>query len=539
MRSLLAATALFILIAVAITWPQAARLATHASDHHDVYFNMWRFAWFSHALTAPGVDLLDGNIFFPEQNTLTFSDALPVAAATAMPLSWLGFPPVLVHNLVLLSGILLSAVSMFVLVRALTRNAAAATTAGVVFGFASYRFEHYMHMELQWTVWIPLSFWALHRVRTSARWRDGAALGVFVALQFLSSIYYGIYLVLLLAIIVLCVLLVDSWRKRPITGQMTAFGLSAIVALTLCLPYALPYLATRPAVGDRSIDEVKRYSAQPSSYLAASSSNRLFGAVTERFGAPEKRLFPGAVATVLAVICLVWRRSGALIYLVGLGAAFELSLGSNGFIYPLLYEHAPGFASLRAPARLGVFVLFFLAVLAGFGHAALAERLPRRTARALAALIWIVMAAEYWVAPLPLATFYNKPPALYAWLALQPRGVVAELPMPRADRLPADDAEYTYMSTFHWHQLVNGYSGYYPPSYLRTLERLRRFEPGRSVDVLRRTGVTYVIVHASSWNPEQSAAAAEILMKEPGVAVIGRFDDGRGVATVFRIQPAR
>ena len=28
---------------------------------------------------------------------------------------------------------------------------------------------------------------------------------------------------------------------------------------------------------------------------------------------------------------------------------------------------------------------------------------------------------------------------------------------------------YMYFSTFHWHKLVNGYSGFSPPSYARLL----------------------------------------------------------------------
>ena len=195
---------LFVVVAVVVSWPQAAYLATHASDHHDVYFNMWRFAWFAHAAADPGAALLDGNIFFPERNTLTFSDAMPVPAVCALPLLWLGLQPVLVHNIVLFAGILLSAMGIFVLARSLTGSAAAGATAGIVFAFAPYRFEHFWHMELQWTVWMPWAFWALERIRQSGRWRDGVALGIFVGLQFLSSIYYGIYLCVLMAIAVVC-----------------------------------------------------------------------------------------------------------------------------------------------------------------------------------------------------------------------------------------------------------------------------------------------------------------------------------------------
>ncbi len=83
---------------------------------------------------------------------------------------------------------------MFVLVNRLTRNRAAGVIAGIIFAFAPYRFEHYMHMELQWTIWMPLALWAVHRTIDSGRWQHGLQAGVFVALQMLSSVYYGIFL---------------------------------------------------------------------------------------------------------------------------------------------------------------------------------------------------------------------------------------------------------------------------------------------------------------------------------------------------------
>ena len=63
-----------------MTWPQVAYLARAAPQHQDVYFNMWRFGWIAHALVDRAARVLDGNIFYPEPRTLTFSDAMPVEA---------------------------------------------------------------------------------------------------------------------------------------------------------------------------------------------------------------------------------------------------------------------------------------------------------------------------------------------------------------------------------------------------------------------------------------------------------------------------
>ncbi len=68
---------------------------------------------------------------------------------------------------------MLSAAGIAVLARSLTGSLTAGVTAGIVFAFAPYRFEHYMHMELQWTVWIPWTFWALHRTLEPASVASG------------------------------------------------------------------------------------------------------------------------------------------------------------------------------------------------------------------------------------------------------------------------------------------------------------------------------------------------------------------------------
>ena len=64
------AVGLFVALTAAMTWPQALHLATHASMHKDVYFNMWRLEWFAHALTTQPARLFDANVFYPEKGTL-------------------------------------------------------------------------------------------------------------------------------------------------------------------------------------------------------------------------------------------------------------------------------------------------------------------------------------------------------------------------------------------------------------------------------------------------------------------------------------
>jgi hypothetical protein len=532
---LLAVLALFTLVTAAMTWPQALSLSSRATPHQDVYFNMWRLRWFAHALTTPSVRLFNANIFYPEPATLALSDAMIVEGVVAAPLLWARTPPVLVHNLMMLGAIVLSGVAMFALARHLTGSRAAGVLAGLVFAFAPYRVEHLMHMELQWAMWSPLAFLALHRTFETGKWKYGLATGGLIALQMLSSIYYGIFLATLLGLGALLLLARD--RSVPLRRVLPPLVGGAVLAAAISAAYAVPYSRAHARVGDRSAIDVTAFSARPSSYLAATPGNWLYGAArTSRVG-PERRLFPGAIPVLLAIAGLLLQVPSrrAIVYLLLLVAAFEASLGFRGYSYAFLYDHVAAFRVLRATARLGIFVLLFVGVLAAYGYQALARARGPAARAVLAGVLALAVLVEY-RATFPLTTFANTAPPIYRILARQPPGVVAEFPVPRADALPGDEAEYAYMSTFHWFPLVNGYSGNYPPSFIERLDRLEDFPGPRSMAQLRRDGVTYVIVHGSAYPGEAFGELRGRLDATGALVELGAFDDAEGHAVLYRFR---
>ena len=531
----LAVAGLFALLTAAMTWPQALHLGSRATPHHDVYFNMWRLRWFAHALTTSPARLFDGNIFHPERLTLAYSDAMLVEGIVAAPLLWAGLSPVLVHNLLLLGAIAASGLAMCALARYLTGSLGAGLIAGAVFAFAPYRFEHFMHMELQWTMWMPLAFLALHRTFDTGKWKYGLATGGCIALQMLSSIYYGIFLATLIGLGALLLMARD--RKVALPRALLRLTAGAALAAAVSAVYAVPYLQVRARVGERSGEEVIRYSAKPANYLAATSSNRLYGRATAARGRDERRLFPGAIPAVLAIVGLLLRPPSrrAIVYLLLLVAAFETSLGAYGHVYPWLYDHVAPYRGLRVPARLGVFVLMFLAVLAAYGYQALVDRRRATVRYALVTLLTLGLVAEYHV-NLTLSEFANTAPPIYRVLRTQPRGIVAELPMPLGGSLPGHDAEYSYLSTFHWFPLVNGYSGTYPPSYLARLDAVQNFPDQRSIMQLRRDNVTYVMVHGYAYTEVAFRELRDRIAMGSDLVELAAFDDIGGHAVLYRLR---
>ena len=164
--------------------------------------------------------------------------------------------------------------------------------------------------------------------------------------------------------------------------------------------------ASHSSVLDQN-EQIVMFSARPSSYRAATDTNYLYGDRSARIGRPERRLFPGVLPLLLAVVGLLLYAPAnhALMYLIGLATAFEMSLGLKGYTFRFLYQHVPAFDGLRAPARLGIFVVFFLALLAAYGQTALqkgsghthAARAHRRHPGGATSGVW--------VAPLPLTPY--------------------------------------------------------------------------------------------------------------------------------------
>jgi hypothetical protein len=507
-------------LTVLMTYPQIRVLDRGVSvDVGDPLLSTWRLEWIAHQLPRDPLHLFNANIFHPEPNTLAYSDAMLIPGLTAAPLVWLGVPPVLVHNLLLLSGFVFSGAAMFLLMWSLTRHVAASLLAGFVFAFLPFRFVHYAHLELQMTQWMPLCLWALHRTIKHGRLRDGLLTGGFLAAQTLSSWYYGIFLATYL-LPVAAALLAGSRREqaRRAIRQLAAGG---VLAAVLIGPLTLPYFHARHVVGERPISEIEFYSATPLNYLAAHPRNALLGSLTTRWGGQERELFQGIVVPLIALVALWPPLSRARLgYALALALAFEISLGFNGSLYPWLHAHVLPYRGLRVPARMGMLVGLSLAILVGYGAARLLARPRSRRAAVVTFAVMVALVVGEERSRLVLKNVWTRPPDVYARIPRE-SDVVINLPFVAYD--VSIEPYYEYFSTFHWHQIVNGYSGFMPPWYPRLAEAMARFPDDLTIAELRRHGVTFVIVHGAFYSPAVYERLVERMDQSADLVPDGRF----------------
>lgn len=201
-------------------------------------------------------------------------------------------------------------------------------------------------------------------------------------------------------------------------------------------------------------------------------------------------------------------------------------LGFDG-PYLWLYQHVPGFDGLRVPARCAMVAYVFLAVLAGYGLAAL-DRLGRGG-------LWMALAGglfllEATAVPVTIGRTWGdagvmrpegqvaigaEAPPVYRHLATLPPGVVvAEFPF----GYPSWELRYVFYSSVHHHRLVNGYSGGFPQSYMAAAARLKAplQAPDAAWEALESAGVTHVIVHRGGMARRQARAMLAWLEQRGG-----------------------
>lgn len=530
----LSVAALFVALTIAMTWPQARHMGTQVYDADDPLLSIWRISWIAHILPLNPAQLFNGNIFYPEPRTLAYTDSVLLQGLAGAPLIWAGISNVVVYNLLLLGSMALSGWAMWRYALHLTGHHAASLLAGVIFAFVPYRFDHYHHLELQATFFLPLTLLYLDRALESGSKRDVWLTTMCFLGQVYTCIYYSVFLMTAAAPIALVRLARSSpdVRKR----FLIALGPAALAAVVLAAPYGYAYVLNRETLGERLDRDVLLYSATFENYFATSEFNTLYG-WTRPFGQPERLLFPGVIALALAGVGLSRFDRNRITLVVAGVIGFIISFGLHSVFYEPLRMAFVAYRGLRAPARASILVFLALSALAAFGFARLTRGRSARSTWIAAAVVLAGLLGEYHTAMVSWFMIPNPPSAVYRWLAEQPRSVVIEIPFARADRLHAiADGLYMYNSTKHWQPIVNGYSGFFPKSFYQLSGSMAAFPDENSIGYLKRRGVDLIIVHGALLGPDDFGATTAALLARPDIEAVAQFDERMGQDAVFRLR---
>ena len=504
----LASLGLFVLLAVMHTWPLATapgRLSRN--DTADTVHKEWILAWDAHQLAHDPWHLFDANIFYPERDTLAYSDHLLVQGIMGAPLFWSGASPVLVYNLLLIAGLALTGWTTSLVVERWTGNRLAGILSGSLMAFNALTLTRFPELHDQHLEFFPLALWALDRLLTTPRLAYAAHLAGWFVLQALTCGYLFVFTSLSLVAAVAA--RPADWagpRFRRVAGLLL---LSAIVAGLALTPFLVPYLRVSREHGfTRSMAEVSEYSAQFTDYLA--TGGRLHFSLWSQQFFNRDALFPGLIASGLALTALVggvaWRDRRARMAVAFGVVAFAVSFGPGFPLYEPLCRVFPIMAGIRGAVRSGQLCLAAIAILAGFGWVLLQRRLERR-AIAIGIVLLVGAHLEALRAPIQYRDFQGISP-IFDNLKTSDRKVIACFPFPRPHEV-FQNVDCMLASTRFWQPIINGYSSFIPESYHRAAAALDAFPQGTTLHYLKQLGVTHVIVFTDKLSAPRLAHLSE------------------------------
>lgn len=529
----------FLALAVASTWPLVSRFDSAIPRGQEKaatvpLFNLWTVWWNADRVSALWSDYWDAPIFAPAENAFALSESQPVTGIVA-PAVWLSESRALPYNVYLLLVLTANGWCGSLLIRSWTGSRLAG-----LWGGAALSLLPFVHWQLGVLQLISLSgiLLTLHFLRRFFRDHkliDAALTGASIGFCYLSCNYYGYQLGLVL--LLSWPLLLRRMRQTSRLRQLiVGLILCTVTAGSLIFPIASVQLSkAADNEWDRERDLVARLSATQDDYWRSAWRGPLADGNSE---APRYPLSPGLACLVLAAAGVITglrhreTRSFTLFLLAFVAVAAQLSLGPGWVLwderpFEYLAEWLPGLSAVRSPHRFAVLVQIACVGLAG---ASFVRRSPDVTSPAsetsdVARDIplpeeqfgsgnrWrlLISGTHIGLAVAVLVEVWPARPELYAmpefqqerpwieWLQTETAAdePVASLPFPTGRGVSdyQDSAVAMLWGTYHRRPLANGYSGFFPDSFIQLKRDVQGFPDNRSVQALHRAGVRWCVVH--------------------------------------------
>lgn len=523
-RQILAAVA-YLVLAIASTWPLASALSSHLPLGMEKaatvpMFNVWTVWWNADRAAAGYGGYWDAPMFYPTRNVFAFSEPMPLSVVAA-PIIWITGNRILAYNCLLFIALWLNGWVAFHLLRRLHCHWLVAMAGGAMMEILPLVHSWIGVLQLVPVFGILWAFLALYQFGRKPTVSGSVLLGTALSVTYLMCAYNGLVLMFLLLVCGGWLAGNRIWQRK----MWTALYPGVLVCVVLCLPVVL---GQYQAIAENGFNRPESYLAGLSAHLAdycAPPWPQLIridplAAMAECAGF---KLCPGWIKSALMMIGIIWglgsrwRRNWTLFCLTVLVAAFLLSLGPGLQVagwkpYMVLVHYVPGFGQVRNVFRSAVFVQVAVALLAAMGLQAGVvyirrhiRRVPvRRAAAGVLAAAGLIAAAEIWPPSQPL---YPVPShalnyGWIDWLSTQtPQdSIVVCVPFPfKPDVVSYEqEAVWLYWGTFHHRRMLNGYSSYFPRTFLNLKMPMAEFPRPATLDRLHSLGVDYCVVRRDS-----------------------------------------
>lgn len=475
----------YLVLALWLTWPTAARLTTHyVTGGENIFFfpatpdapqNIWNFWWAARAAASGQSPLFTDLLYHPEGVQLALQTLNLLAVQLALPVTFAA-GPIAAYNLTAVGAVALTGYAGFLLARAFAPGLAGPLLGGALLTAAPFHIAKFDSGQLNFVTmqWLVLSMLAVVMLSRAARWWWPPLTALAFA-AVLSTDWYWALVAAFFGTAWAGLSLIGAPRPRALLARYAAAG-----ALSLLL--AVPLVAS---LGDGGVSAPREpnemwavytrgYSADALGLFFPAARHPLWAAPAERFLLSVAPLSitegsytaAGWTLLALAIVGVFWHGRAhwrllvvaLLAWLLAVGPTLHVLGFDTGLPMPYrLFQLLPLLGTARRPNLFGVITIAVAAVFAALALARLHAHLtPQRYGLLLVAVAALGL-FELW--PAPRVANSLPRPEVFARIAAAEPGVVVDLPIEGGT-----DSRTLIHQLIHGQPILRGYVAR-PPLY--------------------------------------------------------------------------
>lgn len=503
----------------------------------DGLFTYWTISWNLHSILHDPANLFNANIFFPNQNTLAYSEGLFAPTLIVLPIYLMVRNMIVAYNLMIILSYFLAAFGAYKLAKYYTKNEYAAFIAGIIFGFATFRIAsgHFQNLMI---FWMPFAAIYLQKYLDAGKRKYMAYFALLFSAQMLSCWNMGAFFTFFVAYILIA-------NYKTIRKNFSSFLKDGLIALAIMAaligPFAYPSFKLHYETGfSWTIEDMINGSADIGGYvlpIPGSPESRLtsFLGITKEHWA-ENWNFLGYFPLLLLAWYFLFSKNkigdkNFKIYFWGIPLFTILSFGPIArFVsfarVPLpYYLLVPLTGFIRTPSRLAIIVLLCLSVAVAYIISSIKIR-SKLLAIVLGVLVPLILLIEYHV-PGDSSGLFRDTVCSQTYLNVKSNRTVtalAELPV-YTGTIADYNLPYLYYSTCHFKPIFNGYSGYFPAKYGKNTKIINGFPDQKSLDKLNELKISHVVLHLDKYPGDQQEPLLEAVQKNKNLRIEFRDRD--------------
>src|SRR3989344_5149645 len=191
---------MYFTISVIVTYPLIFHLNEFVTNAIDPLLYVWNLHHNFLALVSPSRNFLDTNMFYPTTNTIAYSDHLFGQSFVLLPLFLIFNNPLIIQNIYILSTFVIAATGMYLLCFHFTKSFWPSFLAGFMYSFSLYHIDHAGQVSTTSIQYFPFIFLFLFKSMETKEKRNILLFWLFFTLNFLSTLYYGLFILVPLGI---------------------------------------------------------------------------------------------------------------------------------------------------------------------------------------------------------------------------------------------------------------------------------------------------------------------------------------------------